>query len=93
MASLAGAAIGFLEGAALGVHAIRNALALAEGLKSKHAIKQVDRMLSNDGIPAWSLFASWVPFEVGDRPETGRATPLVRRTVMKSRLKGWRNAT
>lgn len=69
VASLAGAAIGVLEGAALGIHAIGNALALAEGLKSKHAIKQVDRMLSNSGIPVWSLFASWVPFVVGDRPE------------------------
>jgi Transposase DDE domain len=69
VASLAGAAIGVLEGAALGIHAIGNALALAEGLKSKHAIKQVDRMLSNGGIPVWSLFASWVPFVVGDRPE------------------------
>jgi len=29
----------------------------------------VDRLLSNDGIPVWSLFASWVPFVVGDRPE------------------------
>ena len=69
VASLAGAAIGVLEGAALGIHAIGNALALAEGLKSKHAIKQVDRLLSNEGIPVWSLFASWVPFVVGDRPE------------------------
>jgi len=69
VASLSGAAIGVLEGAALGIHAIGNALALAEGLKSKHAIKQVDRLLSNQGIPVWSLFASWVPFVVGDRPE------------------------
>lgn len=69
VASLAGAAVGVLEGAALGIHAIGNALALAEGLKSKHAIKQVDRLLSNQGIPVWSLFGSWVPFVVGDRPE------------------------
>lgn len=69
VASLAGAAIGVLEGAALGIHAIGNALAVAEGLKSKHAVKQVDRLLSNEGIPVWSLFASWVPYVVGDRPE------------------------
>jgi hypothetical protein len=73
VAPLAGAAIGVLEGAALGVHAIGNALALAEGLKSKHAFKQVDRLLSNEGIPVWSLFASRVPFVVGDRPEDVRA--------------------
>ncbi len=69
VASLAGAAVGVLEGAALGIHAIGKALAMAEGLKTKHAVKQVDRLLSNDGIPVWSLFASWVPFVVGDRPE------------------------
>lgn len=69
VASLAGAAVGVLEGAALGIHAIGNALAVAEGLKSKHAVKQVDRLLSNEGIPVWSLFASWVPYVVGDRPE------------------------
>ena len=69
VASLAGAAVGVLEGAALGIHAIGNALAVAEGLKSKHAVKQVDRLLSNEGIPVWSLFSSWVPYVVGDRPE------------------------
>ncbi|HVP68040.1 MAG TPA: IS4 family transposase [Anaeromyxobacteraceae bacterium] len=69
VASLAGAAVGVLEGAALGIHAIGNALAMAEGLKTKHAVKQVDRLLSNNGISVWSLFASWVPFVVGDRPE------------------------
>jgi DDE family transposase len=69
VASLAGAAVGVLEGAALGIHAIGKALAMAEGLKTKHAVKQVDRLLGNDGIMPWSLFASWVPFVVGDRPE------------------------
>jgi hypothetical protein len=69
VASLAGAAVGVLEGAALGIHAIGKALAMAEGLKTKHAVKQVDRLLSNEGVPVWSLFSSWVPYIVGDRPE------------------------
>jgi hypothetical protein len=69
VASLADATLGVLQGATLGVHAIGNALALAEGLKAKHAIKQVDRMLSNRGIDPWKSFASWVPFMVADRPE------------------------
>jgi len=69
VASLAGAAVGVLEGAALGIHAIGKALAMAEGLKTKHAVKQVDRLLSNAGIAVWQLFASWVPFVVADRPE------------------------
>ncbi len=116
VASLAGAAVGVLEGAALGIHAIGRALAMAEGLKGKHAVKQVDRMLSNEGIDVWRLFGSWVPFVVADRPEIvtaldwtefdadnqstivlsmitshGRATPLLWKTVTKSKLKGWRN--
>jgi len=69
VASLAGAAVGVLEGAALGIHAIGNALAMAEGLKGKHAVNQVDRLLSNAGIHVWDLFSNWVPYIVGDRSE------------------------
>jgi hypothetical protein len=29
----------------------------------------VDRLFSNTGIDVWALFASWVPFVVGPRPE------------------------
>lgn len=73
VASLAGAAVGVLEGAALGIHAIGKALAMAEGLRTKHAVKQVDRLLGNDGIAPWDLFASWVPFVIGDRLEIATA--------------------
>jgi hypothetical protein len=69
VASLANAAVGVLEGAALGIHAIGRALAFAAGLNSRHAVKQVDRLLSNKGIDVWELFGSWVPFVVGDRQE------------------------
>jgi Transposase DDE domain len=117
VASLANAALGVLEGAALGIHAIGRALAVAAGLESRHAVKQVDRLLSNSGIEVWELFGSWVPFVVGDRPEIvaaldwteydaddqstlvlsmitshGRATPLLWKTVVKSKLKGQRSA-
>jgi hypothetical protein len=46
-----------LEGAALGIHAIGNALAVAEGLKSKHAVKVTVRrtagvrLLDGGGLP------------------------------------------
>jgi hypothetical protein len=69
VAPLAGAAIGVLEGAALGIDAIGRALAMAAGLKTKHAVKQVDRLRSSAGIDVWRLFASWVPLVVADRPE------------------------
>ncbi len=40
------------------------------GLDPKHAIKEVDRLLSNDGIDPWALAKSWVPPVPvgGDRP-------------------------
>jgi hypothetical protein len=58
-----------IHGALLGVSAIGRALALAEGLKTKHAIKQVDRLLSNARLDVWALFAWWVPYVIGARTE------------------------
>jgi hypothetical protein len=69
VASLASAAVGVLEGAALGIHAIGRALAFHSGLDSRHAVKQVDRLLSNTGIDVWRLFSNWVPFVVAERTE------------------------
>lgn len=48
--SLAGATLGTMTSASLAVSLIGQALAQARGLKTKHAVKQVDRLLSNDGI-------------------------------------------
>lgn len=67
--SLANATVGVVHGAALGVSTIGRALAQARGLKAKHAVKQVDRLLSNAGIDVWALFASWVPMVVAQRTE------------------------
>jgi hypothetical protein len=39
------------------------------GLVIKHAIKQVDRLLSNDGIDVWGSFAHWVPYQDGARQD------------------------
>jgi hypothetical protein len=44
-------------------------LAAAKGIHPKHATKQIDRLLSNDGIPLWRLFELWVLFIVGERKE------------------------
>jgi hypothetical protein len=46
---------------------IGHALAQARGLVDKHAIKQVDRLLSNQGVRVWDLFAPWVRHAVGAR--------------------------
>lgn len=67
--SLANATVGVVHGAALGVSTIGRALAQARGLKARHAVKQVDRLLSNAGIDVWELFASWVPMVVAQRTQ------------------------
>jgi hypothetical protein len=59
---------GSLTSASLAIHAIGLGLTRAASLKSKHAIKQVDRLVSNMGIDVWALFAFWVPFVVASRP-------------------------
>lgn len=63
--SLAAATLGVMASASLAVSLIGQALALARGIGVKHAIKQVDRLLSNQGIDVWASFASWVPHRVG----------------------------
>ena len=63
--SLAGATLGVMQSASLAVALIGQALAQAKGLITKHAIKQIDRMLSNNGIDVWDSFARWVPHQVG----------------------------
>jgi hypothetical protein len=114
--SLSNGVSGVVHAATLGVHAIGQGLAQAQGLAPKHAVKQVDRLLSNAGVLLATFFAHWVPFLIGARAEVflaldwtefdgddhstialylvtshGRATPLLWRTVQKSKLKGWRN--
>jgi DDE family transposase len=67
--SLGNAAVGVVHAATLGVHAIGRAMAQAEGLDPKHAVKQVDRLLSNAGVDVWLIFGLWVPYVVGARQE------------------------
>ena len=67
--SLAGATLGGIQSASLAVALIGQGLALARGLNTKCAVKQVDRLLSNEGIDVDVLLAQWVPFIVGSRPE------------------------
>jgi hypothetical protein len=62
--SMANATEGVIRSAALAIHAIGAGLADAEGLVAKHAIKQVDRLLSNAGVDVWALFGSWVPYVI-----------------------------
>jgi hypothetical protein len=67
--SLTHATVGVLHSASLAVHAIGLGMAEARDVNPKHAIKQVDRLLSNQGIVVWDLQALWLPFVLGDRKE------------------------
>jgi len=63
--ALAGATLGVMTGASLAVAMIGQSLALARGLVTKHAVKQVDRLMSNAGIDVWDSFTRWLPQQVG----------------------------
>jgi hypothetical protein len=65
--SLCDATLGVLHSACLAVAAIGHGLAAARGLPTKHAVKQVDRLVSNPGIKVDDILALWVPFVVGAR--------------------------
>jgi Transposase DDE domain len=65
--SLANATLGVLRTGSLAVSTIGHGLALARGLTGKHAIKQVDRLLSNEGIDLDAALRHWVPYVVGSR--------------------------
>ena len=67
--SLRNGVLGVLQSAALGVHAIGLGLATALSLTPKHAIKQVDRLLSNPGFRPWDLFEPWVLLVLAQRKE------------------------
>ena len=65
--SLANATLGVISTASLAVNTIGQGLALARGRMTKHAVKQVDRLLSNPGIDVDAALRHWVPHVVGPR--------------------------
>jgi hypothetical protein len=66
--SLSGATLGAIKTCSLAVSLIGQGLALACGLETKHAVKQVDRMLSNAKLDVDALLPHWVRYVVGSRP-------------------------
>ena len=67
--SLTNAVVGVIHAVSASIHAIGAGLAVAGGLHPKHAIKQVDRLLSNSALDVWALFVEWVPHVLGAQRE------------------------
>ena len=65
--SRANATLGVVRTASLAVNTIGQGVALARGPVTKHAIKQVDRLLSNEGIDIDAALGHRVPYVVGPR--------------------------
>jgi Transposase DDE domain len=65
--SLCDATLGVLRSGSLAICAIGQGLAAARSLKPKHAIKQVDRLLTNAAINVDDILLRWVPFVIGAR--------------------------
>lgn len=67
--SIANAALGVITSASLIVHRIGRGLAEILNLSDKHAIKQVDRLLSNKKLVLENMDQNWVSFVIGSRKE------------------------
>ena len=80
--SLANASLGVIRTASLAVATIGQGLALARGLVTKHAIKQIDRLLSNEGIDIDAALRHWVRYVVGPRPSIKVATEMTEQAAV-----------
>jgi hypothetical protein len=63
--SIANGVTGVIHGATLRIHAIGQALAQAQDLNPKHAIKQADRFFSKPAISLTGFLKLWVPYVIG----------------------------
>ena len=97
--SLSNATLGVLTSASLAIHAVGQDLAQAMGKLSKHGVKQVDRLLSSEGIDVERFFGYWAAYMAGARPEIVVAldwTSFARdghETIVPSMLTGHGRAT
>ncbi len=67
--SLSRAIYGSLCASSLAVTAIAAAMADACDLEDRHALKQVDRLLSNAGLDLAQIFSLWVPYVLAQHDE------------------------
>lgn len=67
--SIASAALGVISSASLIIHRIGRGMARVMNLSDKHAVKQVDRLLSNQKLKLEDVDKKWIPFLIGSRKE------------------------
>ncbi|MCL2824576.1 MAG: IS4 family transposase [Polyangiaceae bacterium] len=67
--SLGNGVVGVVNAAVLAIHAIGQAYARCARIMPRSGVKQIDRLLSNDGLAMDALLRTWVRFIVGNRPE------------------------
>jgi hypothetical protein len=67
--SISDAVLGVITAASLAISMIGLGLAVTKGTVTKHAVKQVDRLIGNNKFLVWSYFEKWVREIVGDRAE------------------------
>ena len=67
--SLGNAVVGVLHAAMLSIAVIGRAMADMTGIKHKSGVKQIDRLLSNDGLNVDGLERVWLRYVVGGLPE------------------------
>jgi hypothetical protein len=67
VASIVNAVTGVTRASTLSVQTIGHGLAAALDKNSKHAIKQVDRLLSNAKVVVWDLVEAWVRYVLAER--------------------------
>lgn len=63
--SIASAALGVISSASLIIHRIGRGMARVMNLSDKHAVKQVDRLLSNQKLKLEDVDKKWIPFLIG----------------------------
>jgi len=67
--SVTNGVVGVLEASSLALSLIGAGLASSQGLDTKHAVKQVDRLLSNRNLQLEQLDLPWVRFVLGERKD------------------------
>ena len=87
--SLSNATLGVLTSASLAIHVGRSRSGPGDALSKHGRFKQVDRLLSNEGIDVERFFGNWVrarPEIVETGPVELRARPGMRRSILLSML-------